>query len=126
MGDRIAFGFKADKDRPTVWLYSHWGGSSRYSDLAVAVEKAHPRWSHGDYATRMAICSLIGRDGFGDETGFGIEAGDTCGTAIDYPEVLVVHWYNQTITHQDAETGEVFVEYGFEAYLNMTPYTEPA
>jgi len=126
MGDRIAFGFKADKDKPTVWLYSHWGGRSRYEDLAAAVAKARPRWSHGDYATRIAICNLIGSEQFGEETGFGIEAGDNCGTFVDYEEVLVVHWYNQTITHQDASTGEVFVEYGFEAYLNATPYMEEA
>ena len=124
MGDRIAFGFKAEQDKPAVWLYSHWGGSSRYEDLAAAVEKARPRWDQGDYATRIAICSLIGSDNWSDEVGFGIEAGDSCSTWVDYDEVLVVHWYNKTITHQDANTGKVHVDYGFEAYLSATPYIE--
>lgn len=124
MGDRIAFGFKATEDAPVVWLYSHWGGSSRYADLAKAIEHARPRWNDPSYATRMAICNIIGKEQFNTETGFGIEVGDSSRMDLNYDDVLVVHWYNKTVTHQDAASGEVHVEYGFEVYLSATPHIE--
>lgn len=122
MGDRIAFGFKADKAAPTIWLYAHWSGSERYTLVAEAVEKARPRWSDASYATRIAVCSIIGKDQWDAETGFGLSVGESSGLDLNYGEVLVVNWADKVITHQDASSGKVFVEYGFEAYLNATPY----
>ncbi len=124
MGDRIAFGFKASRQEPTVWLYAHWSGSNRYALVKQALEVSKPRWSDGSYATRMAICSIIGLEQWGEETGFGITAGESAGFDLNYDDVLVIHWYNKTVTHQSARTGQVYVDYGFEAFLNSTPLSE--
>ena len=120
MGDRIAFGFKAEKNEPTVWLYAHWSGSERYALVAQALEASRARWSDSNYATRMALCSIIGKDQWDAETGFGICAGDVSRMDLNYDEVLVIHWYNKTVTHQSAATGEVYVDYGFQAFLGMS------
>jgi hypothetical protein len=122
VGDRIAFGFKAEKNEPTIWLYAHWSGSERFALVAEAVSKAKPRWNDASYATRIAISTIVG-DAWNEETGFGISVGESSGLDLNYDEVLVVHWYNRTITHQDARSGKVHVDWGFEAYLSATPLT---
>lgn len=90
MGDRAVFGFKASKDAPPVWLYSHWGGSSQRQDLAQAITRAKPRWSDPDYATRIAMSTIIG-DLWSQELNFGISAGESFAMP-DYDYVLVVVW----------------------------------
>ena len=72
MGARCTFVFKDTHDT-AIALYSHWGESTMYQDLAAALKHAMPRIEMNDtpYATRMAICWLM-QDSILDETGFGI------------------------------------------------------
>ena len=123
MGDRIAFGFRADKDEPVIWLYSHWGGASRYSDLANALSSAMPRWEDASYSTRIAMSTIIGDD-WNKETGYGVSVGKRCGIELDYDEAPIVNWYNKTVTIESERDGTVHVDYGFHAFMSMTdvPY----
>jgi len=103
MGDRYCVGFtgfdETDNTERRVWLYSHWGGSDRHREIALAIEKARPRWSDPTYATRIAISTIVG-DGWKDETGFGIEAGPRCLTHVEYGAFLV-DWSAKTVTDFD-------------------------
>ena len=69
MGARTNFELKDSQG--SVWLYSHWGGDSKASDLAKALEHAKPRWGDVPYAIRMVISHLISDNLLGD-TGYGI------------------------------------------------------
>ena len=72
MGDRIVYTFRYSSG-DEISLYSHWGGYSRYSDLAYAIDKARPRWSDESYCSRIIVSNLIGPDWDG-ELGFGLWA----------------------------------------------------
>jgi len=103
MGDRYCVGFTGfdEKDNPErrVWLYSHWSGSDRHSEIGRAIEAARPRWTDPTYATRIAISNIVG-DGWKGETGFGIEAGPCCLTHVEYGAFLV-NWSDKTVTEFD-------------------------
>lgn len=73
MGDRVNFAFSRGEDKPVVVLYSHWGYTSRYADLAAAVEHARPRWGDSEYCTRMIISHLL-KDQISSELHYGIFA----------------------------------------------------
>ena len=96
MGDRAVIGFKANKDATPVYLYSHWGGSERYVDVQKAINAAQPRWNDAAYATRIAISQIVGQH-WGDETGFGISAGDDEFAAPDYDDVPVIIWDERVV-----------------------------
>jgi len=82
MGDRCNFVFT---DKPAgdasiegcMVLYSHWGGESRLSDLAEALEAARGRWDDPAYGRRIVVDQLTkpGRD---EETGYGLSVGELC------------------------------------------------
>lgn len=116
MGDRIAFGFRAEPNKPesTIWLYAHWSGAHRYDHVRNALVAARPRWNDSSYATRIAISQIVG-ESWNDEHGFGISVGQDCGIGLDYDHVLVVNWHNRTVTVE--VSGEVLVEFGFEVFL---------
>ena len=71
MGARTNFEMKDAKG--SVWLYSHWGGDTKFADLANALEKARPRWHDVPYAMRIVVSQLIG-DTWDSETGFGLSS----------------------------------------------------
>jgi hypothetical protein len=96
MGDRAVIGFKANKDATPVHLYMHWGGSERYLDVQKAVKAAYPRWNDAAYATRIAISQIVGQH-WGEETGFGISAGDDEFAAPDYDDVPVIIWDERVV-----------------------------
>jgi len=92
MGDRTAFGFRAEAGGPTIWLYSHWGGSAQAGDLARALDAARPRWNDASYATRIAVSHLIGTE-WAEETGYGLTATDGHQPfGLDYDHHLLVDW----------------------------------
>lgn len=91
MGDRYNVAFKATEEDTPIWLYSHWGGTSRYTAIAEALEDARSRWHDPSYATRVAISSIIGND-WSSKTGFGLNAGERPSTMGDSPECAVVIW----------------------------------
>jgi hypothetical protein len=93
MGSRTNFNFKSNGH--DVVLYSHWGGDSKLTDLAYAIDKARPRWQDNNYAIRIAVSQLIGNQ-WESETGYGLsvdiggeESYDT--TTVDFDKQLVIH-----------------------------------
>lgn len=122
MGDRYTVGFTGDEtnniDR-RVWLYSHWGGSDRYAEIARAIKAAHPRWQDPTYATRMAI-SYIVADNWQSEYGYGIEAGPYCLTCVEYNPILI-DWNERTVTEyglrDQRQLGSVIDKWDFDAFV---------
>ncbi len=58
------------KNEPSIFLYSHWGGS----ELALKVKKAlakRERWDDPQYLTRIIFCQMVGKD-WEMTTGYGI------------------------------------------------------
>ena len=93
LGSRTNFNFKSNGH--DVVLYSHWGGSSKLTDLAYAIDKARPRGYDNHDAIRIAVSQLIG-DQWDSETGYGLsvdiggeESYDT--TTIDFENQVVIH-----------------------------------
>jgi len=130
MGDRYCVGFTAESNNKErrVWLYSHWGGSDRHTEIAQAIEKARPRWSDDSYSTRIAISTIVG-DYWKEETGFGIEAGPRCTTHTEYAPLLV-NWSDQTVTEFndlgfdfDSEP-QVVAVYSFDDFLSGRVFEE--
>ena len=119
MGDRCVFGFRETSEckEETIWLYSHWGGSSRLEALASAIVKAQPRWNDSSYATRIAISQIVGND-WNSEYGFGLFAGKDYKGDNEYGDLLVVNWDERTVIGE-SENGTELVEYGFETFINM-------
>lgn len=105
MGARTNFELKDSKG--SVWLYSHWGGDSKMTDLAAALEKAEPRWDDITYGLRIVVSQLIGND-WNSETGFGLssyEAGE------EGYEPICVDFANKTINYEG-------VVYSYREFLN--------
>ena len=108
MGDRIVFTVIQDGDKQ-INLYSHWGGYTRFEDLANALEASRPRWNDDSYATRIIISQLIG-DAWNSETGYGIWVGEDLGAGEYHP--LIINLTNKTITD---ETGT----HDFDTFINF-------
>ncbi len=120
MGDRTVFGFRNRENDIPVFLYSHWGGSSRIADLQTALQSANPRWNDPSYATRISISYLIG-EAWRDETGYGITAGHNNVCCPDYDDIIIVTWGEQTVHFVSAmETQTIVGEVSFEQFLSMT------
>jgi len=111
MGARINFMFKDGTDHAVV-LYSHWGQDSWQSDLAEALQHAHPRWQDSSYGTRMITSYLI-QHNILDETGFGFYAVHPGNTDLG-EQTVVIDFPNRTII--DCDNGSVPVD--FEAFIN--------
>ena len=94
MGDRHVIGFRKNQESPTIYLYSHWGGEDRFKTAVEALEAARPRWSQDDYATRIAISTIVGNQ-WSEETGFGISVDEFC--MPDWDEVIVIEWETKTV-----------------------------
>jgi hypothetical protein len=118
MGDRVVVGFRSDslhtKER-TLFLYSHWGGSSMRTDLALALLHAKPRWGDPDYAMRITISQLIGEDWMRD-TGYGLSVGEYC--MPDYDLVPVVNWQRKQVEFYDSST------YEKQGHITFTDYID--
>lgn len=69
MGDRRMAEIKTSEG--SLYLYTHWGGSTLPDDARLAVEKAAPRLGDEGYWVRIVLDQLTkgGRD---KETGYGI------------------------------------------------------
>lgn len=109
MGARTNFTFKTNEGFFT--LYSHWGGDSKFQDLAYALDKATARLEMGDipYALRNIICHIIG-DQWADETGYGFHIGEEGGEESYEP--VLVDLTNKTVTHSGVTNSiQEFVNY---------------
>lgn len=118
MGDRFVVGFKSKPDSVPVWLYSHWGGTDRHTELGDAIIAAKPRWGDPAYATRICISQFIGPF-WENETGFGISAGDDF-CLPDYTDVAVVTWSTRTVDIVYDGRGDTLATHSFEEFLRLT------
>lgn len=89
MGDRAVVGFRDNSSSPTIFLYSHWSGSSMNELLSMALEKSRGRWGDSSYATRIAISQIVG-DEWNSELGWGLSVDNFSAPDRDY--YLVVDW----------------------------------
>lgn len=110
MGARVVFTI-VQADGLRLNLYSHWGETERFANLAHALEQARPRWSDESYAARIIVSNLIGPD-WDQETGFGLWASSEDGMyGGDCPDITI-NLSNNTV---EDETGthsfEGFIDY---------------
>ncbi len=97
MGARTTWEIRTDSEGPSIYLYSHWGGDSKWSDTRRALEEAEPRWTDSSYGARIFISQIIGNE-WERETGFGIMAGNPGEVPFEEEYFrMVVDFSNQTI-----------------------------
>lgn len=111
MGDRVVYTIKQDSNL-SLNLYSHWGGYSRFIDLARALQAAEPRWNDTSYGARIIVSQLIG-DQWNDEHGFGLWASADEGqySGGDHPDIIV-DMVNKTVTDETgSHSFEQFISY---------------
>jgi hypothetical protein len=116
MGDRGVVGFAANADEATIYLYSHWGGSSLIADTQSAINAAASRWSDPEYATRIAISNIVGSD-WQSETGYGLSVNSH--TMPDLPYVLRVVWHERNVYVLTDLTHEVVDCFSFQDFLSL-------
>lgn len=105
MGDRVNFAFSRGEDKPAVVLYSHWGYTSRYADLAAAIAHAKPRWGDPDYCTRMIISHLL-KEQISSELHYGIYAAtleEVRSGRIYTDEYVIVNLIDKTVNRDGLE-----------------------
>lgn len=72
MGSRTTWKIVTNDDA-VIWLYSHWGGESKFADTQNALVTCMPRWGDTTYGARSFISAIV-REGWSEVTGFGITA----------------------------------------------------
>lgn len=115
MGARTNFTFVTPTGELT--LYSHWGGDSKFTDLAAALNAALPRIAMGDipYSLRITVSHLIG-DSWNEETGFGLHVGPEGGEESYEP--VTVNFVNNTVTHHGSSHSiQAFIDYNLPAMV---------
>jgi hypothetical protein len=73
MGARTTWKIVTNDSGAVTWLYSHWGGESKFDKTQRALIHAMPRWGDETYGARSFISAIVGND-WSDTTGFGITA----------------------------------------------------
>lgn len=71
MGSRTTWKIVTNDSGAVTWLYSHWGGESKFEDTQNALISAMPRWSDTSYGARIFVSNIV-RENWSEETGFGI------------------------------------------------------
>lgn len=95
MADPAVVRFWTDtNDEHPISLYLHWGGDETAEELAKALASAQSRWDDPDYATRIAIQSILEAE---DITAEHLGAGLYVGTADAGGLVLNVNWGSQVV-----------------------------
>jgi hypothetical protein len=70
MGARTTWKVITNNSGAVTWLYSHWGGDSKFHDTQIAIYKASSRWDDPTYGARIVFSSIIGDHD--SATGYGI------------------------------------------------------
>lgn len=102
MGSRTNFTFVTNEG--AITLYSHWGGETKFQDLAYALEKGQARQGDTPYQLRIIISQLIG-DSWNSETGFGLYVG-TEGGEESY-ETCTVYLEKATVERDGVYVGSI-------------------
>lgn len=116
MGDRANFGFRNDRTAPTINLYGHWAGGYQTELMAFALDRSRERWTDTQYATRIAVSTIVGPD-WASPLGWGLavdEFGDN-----EYP-YLLADWAARTV-YQFPTTGAHTGKNGFQSAMDMEP-----
>jgi hypothetical protein len=71
MGARTTWKIKTNDSGAITWLYSHWGGDSKFETTKNALDLAEARWGDPTYGARIFISNVVG-NAWSSETGFGI------------------------------------------------------
>jgi hypothetical protein len=118
MGDRFTFGV-TDRGGDVLYLYSHWGGTNWDDDLNNAIYKAGVMSKSPDYANRIFMSQLIGKN-WDSEHSFGFSINDVLDTEYGY--VPVVDFKQGTITFYEysyeTELGDALLKLSLLEYLN--------
>jgi hypothetical protein len=91
MGSRTTWKIVTNDSGAVTWLYSHWGGESKFSDTQNALVAAMPRWSDTTYGARIFVSNIV-RENWSEETGFGITS-----TLADAPTPFEESYFEATI-----------------------------
>jgi hypothetical protein len=105
MGARTVFEVKDQSG--SIFLYSHWGGSTKVESAVHALMKAEPRWSDTTYGMRIFISEII-RGDWSLETGYGISAKNVFEESY---EPMVFDFETRVVTF-----GEI--DYSFEDFIH--------
>lgn len=103
MGARATWEIRQYDNTPSIYLYSHWGGSTKWIDTVNALRMAEPRWDDPAYGARIFISQIVGNQWDG-ETGFGIVAGNAGEVPFEeeyFP--LVIDFTTKTVKAGDLE-----------------------
>lgn len=87
-----------------------------YELMAMAIDRSRGRWGQDDYATRIAVSSIIGPD-WASETGWGLLVDEFSDN--EYP-FLLADWATLTVYEYPvnyAHTGKK----GFQSAMDMEP-----
>jgi len=120
MGDRFTFGFVDKTNGDTIYLYSHWGGESKFDDLKRAISHANGRWDDVSYANRIAISQIVG-ESWKHSTGYGLSVNSILET--EYPFVLVTDFSNGVVSayeykDTDNEVAELLVVWKLGTFVS--------
>ena len=109
MGNRVNYVFlpdEANSNEAVTVLYIHNARNNGADDLALALDKARPRWSDSYYGKRIIISQLIGEDLWDSEIGAGLfsikeydpkigEWNDNQDIQIGYYERVNNYWFRE-------------------------------
>lgn len=117
MGARTTWEIRQYENTPSIYLYSHWGGNSKWGDTATALTAAIGRWDDPAYGARIIISQIVGTN-WSQETGFGVVAGPV--GEIPFEE----EFFNMVI---DFTTKKVYagdLEYTFDEFITAQDVSE--
>lgn len=111
MGSRTTWKIVTNDSGAVTWLYSHWGGESKFADTQNALVTCMPRWDDATYGARSFISAIV-REGWSDVTGFGITA-TLSNAVVPFEESYfdaVIDFTTQRVTFGSRE-------WGFEEFI---------
>lgn len=99
MGDPAVVRFWTDtNDEHPISLYLHWGAHECAKHVSIALNNTKDRWDDEDYATRMAIQSILEHQEIGPVD---LGAGLYVGTAEPDGVTLNVNWGSRVVWTDD-------------------------
>lgn len=113
MGSRTTWKVITNDDA-AIWLYSHWGGESKFVDTQNALIAAMPRWDDKSYGGRIFVSNIV-RENWSEELGFGLTA-----TLIDAENPFEESYFNAVIdfTTQTVTLGSH--TWSFSGFITMS------
>ena len=111
MGSRTTWKIVTNDSGAVTWLYSHWGGESKFEDTQRALINAMPRWGDTTYGARSFISAIV-RENWSDTTGFGITA-----TLSDAVAPFEESYFNAVIDFTEQRVTFGSREWSFEEFI---------